>query len=82
MMARCAKRIHVEIDTLDSKRCRDKNDGSRKVSAMPSKIWETPSFVEINMSAEIGGYQSDFGDRDPMEPVAAPQLDRVATDAE
>jgi hypothetical protein len=24
------------------------------------------------MSAEIGGYQSDFGDRDPMEPVAAP----------
>ena len=34
--------------------------------------WETPSFVEINMSAEIGGYQSDFGDRDPMEPVAAP----------
>ncbi|HEY2730209.1 MAG TPA: hypothetical protein VGK52_09725 [Polyangia bacterium] len=31
--------------------------------------WETPSFVEINMSAEIGGYQSDFGDRDPMEPV-------------
>jgi hypothetical protein len=34
--------------------------------------WETPSFVEINMSAEIGGYQSDFGDRDPMEPVATP----------
>ena len=31
--------------------------------------WETPTFVEINMSAEIGGYQSDFGDRDPMEPV-------------
>ena len=22
--------------------------------------WETPAFVEINMSAEIGGYQSDF----------------------
>jgi hypothetical protein len=39
---------------------------------MSSKIWETPSFVEINMSAEIGGYQNDFGDRDPMEPVAAP----------
>ena len=37
-----------------------------------AKTWETPSFVEINMSAEIGGYQSDFGDRDPMEPVAAP----------
>jgi hypothetical protein len=37
--------------------------------------WETPSFIEINMSAEIGGYQSDFGDRDPMGPVAAPASD-------
>ncbi|HSS39278.1 MAG TPA: hypothetical protein VLT58_10960 [Polyangia bacterium] len=32
--------------------------------------WETPSFVEINMSAEIGGYGSDFSDRDPLGPVA------------
>jgi hypothetical protein len=32
--------------------------------------WETPSFVEINMSAEIGGYQNDFGDRDPIGPAA------------
>jgi hypothetical protein len=32
--------------------------------------WETPAFVEINMSAEIGGYQSDFGDRDPWGPAA------------
>jgi hypothetical protein len=32
--------------------------------------WETPAFVEINMSAEIGGYQSDFGDRDPVGPAA------------
>ena len=31
--------------------------------------WETPAFVEINMSAEIGGYQSDFSDRDPRGPV-------------
>ena len=31
--------------------------------------WETPAFVEINMSAEIGGYQSDFSDRDPRDPV-------------
>jgi hypothetical protein len=30
--------------------------------------WETPTFVEINMSAEIGGYQSDFGDREPVGP--------------
>jgi coenzyme PQQ precursor peptide PqqA len=25
--------------------------------------WETPSFVEIDMSAEIGSYQSDFEPR-------------------
>jgi hypothetical protein len=31
--------------------------------------WETPAFVEINMSAEIGGYQSDSPDRDPGDPV-------------
>jgi hypothetical protein len=24
--------------------------------------WEPPSFVEINMSSEINGYQDDFGD--------------------
>ena len=27
------------------------------------------TFVEINMSAEIGGYQSDFEDRDPVAPA-------------
>jgi hypothetical protein len=32
--------------------------------------WETPAFIEINMSAELGGYQSDFGDRDPIGPAA------------
>lgn len=37
--------------------------------------WETPAFVEINMSAEIGGYQSDFSDRDPRDPVAEQQDD-------
>jgi hypothetical protein len=31
--------------------------------------WETPSFVEINMSAEIGGYNPDFDDREPTEPI-------------
>jgi hypothetical protein len=44
--------------------------------------WETPAFVEINMSAEIGGYQSDFSDRDPVGPAApraaAPQAERDA----
>jgi hypothetical protein len=42
--------------------------------------WETPSFVEINMSAEIGGYQSDFGDREPIGP-AAPRHERVETES-
>jgi len=54
--------------------------------------WETPAFVEINMSAEIGGYGSDFTDRDPWGPVAtakvatktaakvAGKTDRAATD--
>jgi len=37
--------------------------------------WETPAFVEINMSAEIGGYQSDFSDRDPRDPVVNSQAD-------
>lgn len=32
--------------------------------------WETPAFIEINMSAEIGGYQNDFSDPDPMGPPA------------
>jgi hypothetical protein len=36
--------------------------------------WEPPAFVEINMSAEIGGYQSDFSDRDPREPTGSGQL--------
>ena len=39
----------------------------RRITAMK---WETPAFVEINMSAEIGGYGSDFTDRDPWGPVA------------
>ena len=37
--------------------------------------WETPAFVEINMSAEIGGYQSDFSDRDPRDPVVESKTD-------
>ena len=47
--------------SLDSQRPR------RRIGGMK---WETPAFVEINMSAEIGGYQSDFSDRDPWGPVA------------
>jgi hypothetical protein len=41
--------------------------------------WEEPAFVEINLDAEIGSYQSDFGDEpswDRMEPPPASQTDR------
>ena len=41
--------------------------------------WETPAFVEINMSAEIGGYQSDFSDRDPRDPVVQHLTDEPST---
>ena len=27
--------------------------------------WTTPTYTEINMSAEIGGYQDDFDERAP-----------------
>jgi hypothetical protein len=46
------------------------------------KKWETPAFVEINMSAEIGGYQNDFGDPSPEGPAAprtAPRPDQTDT---
>jgi len=38
--------------------------------------WQTPSFVEINMSAEIGAYQDDtdeerYQDRDPVVETAS-----------
>jgi hypothetical protein len=39
--------------------------------------WETPSFVEINMDAEIGGYQDDLGD--PPD-VNAVQQDVIAAE--
>jgi len=29
------------------------------------KTWTTPAYTEINMSAEIGGYQDDFDERAP-----------------
>jgi coenzyme PQQ precursor peptide PqqA len=36
--------------------------------------WQTPSFVEIDMSAEIGAYQSDFDQRgDERERTAEPE---------
>ena len=39
--------------------------------------WESPTFAEIDMSAEIGGYQGDYGDRpngpDPLPDFAQPE---------
>jgi hypothetical protein len=36
--------------------------------------WETPSFVEINMNAEIGGYNPDFDEREPSEPISSDEV--------
>lgn len=41
--------------------------------------WERPDFVEIGMNAEIGGYQSDFGDSEapgPRGPVLETATDQ------
>jgi coenzyme PQQ precursor peptide PqqA len=35
--------------------------------------WETPAFIEIDMSAEIGGYQGDEQDR-PNGPDWSPDF--------
>jgi len=40
--------------------------------------WETPSFSEIDMSAEIGAYQSDDAPRPSPEPQFV-QRERAAT---
>ena len=34
--------------------------------------WNKPEILEVNMSAEIGAYQDDSGERDES-PIAAPQ---------
>lgn len=31
-------------------------------------LWSTPEIVEIAMNAEIGGYQADFNDPEPVGP--------------
>lgn len=40
--------------------------------------WETPAFVEINMSAEIGGYQTDFDDDCEPAGPAVPRVEHAA----
>jgi hypothetical protein len=42
--------------------------------------WERPDFVEIGMNAEIGGYQSDFGDQEPAGPTGPVVADSAARD--
>jgi hypothetical protein len=39
--------------------------------------WITPAYSEINMSAEIGGYQDDFDERVPRPDDAIPTGDAV-----
>lgn len=42
--------------------------------------WETPSFIDINMDAEIGGYQDDFGDPPdivPFEPALTTRAENL-----
>jgi hypothetical protein len=34
-------------------------------------LWEAPAFVELDMNAEIGGYQQD-GSRETDEPIVEP----------
>jgi hypothetical protein len=41
--------------------------------------WQTPAFEEINMSAEIGGYQGDYGDGN-TPPVATPDSESFSQD--
>ncbi|HEU4685923.1 MAG TPA: hypothetical protein VFS39_15565 [Nitrospira sp.] len=33
--------------------------------------WETPSYEDVNMSAEIGGYQDEFEERTPLPTIPA-----------
>lgn len=35
-----------------------------KEATIEEVLWETPSFVEIRMDAEIGSYQDDFDGED------------------
>jgi coenzyme PQQ precursor peptide PqqA len=39
--------------------------------------WTRPSYIEINMSAEIGAYQADGGGNEPPAPSAVPDQDQA-----
>jgi len=37
---------------------------NKEATNQEAPIWETPTFVEIRMDAEIGSYQDDFDGQD------------------
>jgi hypothetical protein len=41
-------------------------------------VWKTPEIVVVNMSAEIGAYQDDSGEREES-PIARPESERQET---
>ena len=42
-----------------------RNDALKtEVTSQDGLVWETPSFVEIRMDAEVGSYQDDFDSDD------------------
>ena len=42
-----------------------RNDALKtEVTSQDGLVWETPSFVEIRMDAEVGSYQDDFDGQD------------------
>jgi hypothetical protein len=39
-------------------------DTNQEATSQETLLWETPTFVEIRMDAEIGSYQDDFDSDD------------------
>lgn len=37
---------------------------NKEATNQEAPLWETPSFVEIRMDAEVGSYQDDFDSED------------------
>lgn len=40
------------------------NEPMKVGASQEAPVWETPSFVEIRMDAEVGSYQDDFESED------------------
>ena len=40
-------------------------------------VWSKPELIEVNMSAEIGAYQDDSGERDESPIVASDEVSAV-----